>query len=446
MRDLLVTLLFCYGAVKAFRSPYVAALLWAWIGLMNPHRLGWGFAYSLPFAMIAVGLLVVSMMAHPRQVRWPSSGPFSVLVLFLVWMGLTTLAAIHFDESLTSYVNVLKVLGVALLIGCVVQTREQILGFVAVVALSVAFFGIKGGFFTLMTGGSFRVWGPPGSVIADNNELAVALIVTIPLLYYLTLRVEELVKLPFLNRLNPKWLKRGLMLSIALCAASVLGSHSRGALLAISAMAAVLWWRSKSKLTIGIALLMLAPALIMFMPAEWTERMGTIKTYDADASAMGRLNAWTMAFNIANSRILGAGFATDSGLVYRMYAPNPNEVLVAHSIYFQVLGQHGYIGLALFLTFWILTYRTAGRLIAHSRGRPELAWVGDLGSMVKVSLVGFAVGGAFLNLAFWDMPFYLMVIVVVTEKWVKAALGEGQAVASANAGGLKGSGRLEASQ
>jgi hypothetical protein len=77
-------------------------------------------------------------------------------------------------------------------------------------------------------------------------------------------------------------------------------------------MAAVLWWRSKSKLTIGIVLLM-APALIMFMPAEWTERMGTIKTYDADASAMGRINAWTMAINIANSRILGAGFATDSG-------------------------------------------------------------------------------------------------------------------------------------
>jgi hypothetical protein len=70
-----------------------------------------------------------------------------------------------------------------------------------------------------------------------------------------------------------------------------------------------------------------------------------------------------------------------------MYAPNPNEVLVAHSIYFQVLGQHGYIGLALFLTFWILTYRTAGRLMPTA-GAPELAWVGDLGSMMKVSLVG----------------------------------------------------------
>lgn len=445
MRDLLITLIFSYGAVKSFRYPYIAALLWAWIGLMNPHRLGWGFAYSLPFAMIAVVLLVIGMIGHPKQVRWPSSGPVTVLMLFLVWMGLTTLAAVHISESSTIYVNVLKVLGVAVLVGCVIRTREEILGFVVVTALSVAFFGIKGGFFTLITGGAFRVWGPPGSVIADNNELAVALIVSIPLLYYLNLRAADIVKLPFLSRLSQKWFKRGLLLSIGLCAVSVLGSHSRGAMLAMSAMAVVLWWRSKSKLTIGVVLLILAPALVMFMPAEWGERMGTIKTYESDASAMGRINAWTMAINIANSRILGAGFATDSALVYQMYAPNPNEVLVAHSIYFQVLGQHGYIGLALFLTFWILTYRTAGRLMKLGRGHPELAWATDLGSMMKVSLVGFAVGGAFLNLAFWDMPYYLMVILVVTEKWVKATLGEHAAAASAEAMNLKGTGQLKAS-
>lgn len=100
-----------------------------------------------------------------------------------------------------------------------------------------------------------------------------------------------------------------------------------------------------------------------------------------------------MAINIANSRIVGAGFATDTPFVYHMFAPNANEVLVAHSIYFQVLGQHGYIGLALFLTFWILTYRTAGRLMKLGRGHPDLVWVTELGAMMKVSVIGFA-GGA----------------------------------------------------
>ena len=143
MRDLLVTLLFCYGGIKALRYPFIAALLWTWIGLMNPHRLGWGFAYNLPFAMISVGLLVVSMMAHPKLVRWPSSGPVKVLVCFLAWMGITTLAAFHVPESATSYVNELKVLGVTLLVGCVIRTREEILAFIAVTVLSVAFFGMN---------------------------------------------------------------------------------------------------------------------------------------------------------------------------------------------------------------------------------------------------------------------------------------------------------------
>ena len=152
--------------------------------------------------------------------------------------------------------------------------------------------------------------------------------------------------------------------------------------------------------------------------------MGTIKTYDQDESALGRINAWIMAINIANNRILGAGFLTNSPLVYQMYAPNSNFILVAHSIYFQVLGQHGYIGLFLYLLFWGLTYRTAGRLEKAGKLAPDFEWVGQLGSMIKVSLIGFAVGGAFLSLAYWDMPYYFMALVVASEKWVKRTLAE----------------------
>ena len=44
------------------------------------------------------------------------------------------------------------------------------------------------------------------------------------------------------------------------------------------------------------------------MPQQWFERMATIKTYEQDASAMGRINAWNMAFNLAKDRPLGGGF------------------------------------------------------------------------------------------------------------------------------------------
>lgn len=424
MRDVLVLLLFSYGAIKALKNPYYGALLWVWIGVMNPHRLGWGFAYTMPFALASVAITAVSMFAHSKEVRWPSGGPIVVLILMVIWMGLTTALAIHSTESLTIYIDVLKVMLMLVVTASVVRTREQILGLIGVLVISIGYFGAKGGIFTLMTGGSQRVWGPAESPIEGNNELAVALIIIIPLIYYLSLQADTVLRLPALKKLSKVWFNRGLYLLMGLSTFSAVGSQSRGALLAISAMSAMLWWRSKSKLAIGVVLLVMAPAVFMFMPDEWTSRMNTIKTYEEDKSAMGRINAWTMAINIANNRPVGAGFVTDTPFIYQMYAPDPDFVIVAHSVYFQILGQHGYIGLMLYLLFWLLTYRTAGRLESLAKGRTDLDWVQQMGSMFKVSLIGFAVGGAFLSLAYWDMPYYLMVILVATELWVRKHLAE----------------------
>lgn len=424
MRDLAVLLIFTYGAVLALRRPYVGALLWVWIGLMNPHRMGWGFAYSFPFAMIAILIMVVAMLMNSRQVRWPGGSPLAVLSLLIIWMSVTTMAAILPQPSIDRYVEVLKVLGVVLVLAAVIRSREEIVGFVWVVAASMGFFGLKGGFFTLVTGGSFRVWGPPASVVEGNNELAVALIMTIPLLYFLAQQSALSFSLPLVRRVGGKWLRRGLYAAMVLSAFAAIGSHSRGALLASIAMASIFWWRSKSKLTIGLALVVLAPVLVMFMPSEWFSRMETIQSYEADESAMGRINAWTMAINIANSRITGAGFATDSPFIYQLFAPNPNFVIVAHSIYFQILGEHGYIGLALYLLFWGLTLQTSTRVIKLAKGLPDAEWALQLASMVRVALIGFAVGGAFLSLAYWDMPFYYMLILVALQRWVKDRLAE----------------------
>lgn len=434
MRDILVTGIFIAGFFLAFRRPYVAALLWVWIGLMNPHRMGWGFAYSLPFGLISAALLMFSIMANPSKVRWPKGPTVVLLILLVTWMGITSLGAIALEESMVRYINVLKVMLMTLAVAAVVRTREEILGLVIVVAGSIAFYGTKGGIFTVMTGGSHRVWGPTASVIEGNNELAVALIVTVPLLYFLSMQVALIKQLPLINKVPVRWIKLSLYAMSFFCLIAALGTHSRGALLAMSAMGAILWWRSKSKLALGILILTISAAALLFMPEDWTSRMNTIGTYEADDSAMGRINAWTMAINIANDRFLGAGFATDLPWIYQHYAPNPNFVIVAHSIYFQILGEHGYIGLFLYLGFWFMTYRLGEKITKLTARNDELQWANMLGSIGKVSLIGFAVGGAFLSLAYWDMPFYIMVILLCTERLV--ANPEIQAVQTKTASNL----------
>lgn len=418
MRDILVTAIFIAGFVMAFHRPYVAALLWVWIGLMNPHRMGWGFAYSLPFGLISAALLVFVIMANPSKVRWPKGPTVVLLFLLVTWMGITSLGAIALEESMGRYIEVLKVMLMTLVVAAVVRTREEILGLVILVAGSIAFYGTKGGLFTLMTGGNHLVYGPTASVIEGNNELAVALIVIVPFLYYLSMQVNLIKELPLINKIPERWIKPGLYGAIVLCLVSALGSHSRGALLAMAAMGSILWWRSKSKLPLGLLIISMAAVALIFMPDGWTDRMNTIGTYEEDASAMGRINAWTMAINIANDRFLGAGFATDLPWIYQRYAPNPNFVIVAHSIYFQILGEHGYIGLFLYLGFWFATYRLGGKITKLTAGKDSLQWAHMLGSIGKVGLIGFAVGGAFLSLAYWDMPFYIMVILLCTERLI----------------------------
>jgi O-antigen ligase len=100
--------------------------------------------------------------------------------------------------------------------------------------------------------------------------------------------------------------------------------------------------------------------------------------------------------------------------VFRRYLPDYDRIHSAHSIYFQVLGEHGFAGLALFLLFWLLTWQLSRRIIKLTKGDPQSKWAYWLAAMIQVSLVGYFVGGMFLNLAYWDMPYYLMIALVVT--------------------------------
>ena len=111
-----------------------------------------------------------------------------------------------------------------------------------------------------------------------------------------------------------------------LTAFSILASYSRGAFLAAGAMAFMFWVKSRRKLLIGLGLVAVAASSLAFMPEKWFERMDTITEYKQDASAMGRINAWTFALNVAADRpIVGGGFNTFTPSLFQRYAPNPND-------------------------------------------------------------------------------------------------------------------------
>lgn len=407
MRDILIVGIVLLGAVAALRHAWIGVMLWTWLSIMNPHRYSYGFAYDAPLAAIAfcataAGLLMSRDRASPFQ-----SNSAVLLVIFMVWVSLSTVFGLEPSEDYWQWNKVMKVDVMILVALVLLSSKKHILALTWVATGSLALLGAKGGLFTLMTGGNFRVWGPPGSFIEDNNEFALSLVMTIPLLRFLQMQLTH------------KWGRLALTGTMLLCAVAALGSYSRGALLAISAMTVYLWWNGKNKLTLGLGLMVAAPLMIAFMPDAWMGRMSSIGEYQEDDSSMGRISAWWNAWNLAFHYPFGVGFNAARPELFARYSPYPEKVHAAHSIYFQVLGNHGFIGLFLFLAIWITTWRSAGWLRKHADRIPQAQWCADLGAMCQVCLVGYIVGGAFLSLAYFDLPYNVMVLVVVTRVWVE---------------------------
>jgi probable O-glycosylation ligase (exosortase A-associated) len=407
MRDLLILAIVGVAAVLAFRRPWIGVMLWTWLSLMNPHRFSWGIAYSAPLAAIAAGVTLLGLMMTKER-RHPFQGaPITWFFLFSCWITLSWAFGMNPAEDYIQWNKVMKIYLMTFVAGMLIINKMHIMAFAWVTVGSMAVLGAKGGLFTVMTGGNYRVWGPPGSFIYDNNEFALSLVMTIPLLHFLQLQLSS-VKLRHL-----------MSVIMLLCAAAAIGTHSRGGLLAIGAMSVLFWWRSSKKGAIGGMLLFAILIALPMMPEHWWERMSTISEYDEDASAMGRINAWYVAFGVAKNHFFGAGMTYQHEVLFLLYGVHEKIVRAAHSIYFQVLGNHGFLGLFLFLMIWVSTYRVGGWLRTNARKQQESAWAADLGAMVQVSLVGYAVGGAFLSLSYFDLPYNMMILVVAAKKWVE---------------------------
>lgn len=402
MRDILITLIVFGSLPLILRRPFVGVLMWTWLGLMNPHRMAWGFSMNLPFAFIVFVTTVVAYMASREPKRIPVSREIVVLVAFLAWMLISTFNALYEIPAWEQWDKIWRIqLGVLLTL-MLTNSKERIIALTWVMAMSFAFYGTKGGLWTIIHGGANRVYGPDGTFIGGNNEIGLAMVMTVPLLWYLSTQA-------------PKHWQRVAMLGITgLTMIAIVGTHSRGAMLGLAVVGVMLWLKARNKilpLILGLAFVTVLPVV---MPAEWFERMNTVKTYEEDASAMNRIYAWKKGIEIANQRITGGGYE---------YLAISNGV-DAHSVYFEVLSEHGYTGLILFLTLGAVTWLKAGAVRRMAGASSELAWARDLGAMIQVSLVGYACSGAFLGLAYFDFLYGIVVLVVVLHETVARSLAE----------------------
>jgi putative inorganic carbon (HCO3(-)) transporter len=277
-----------------------------------------------------------------------------------------------------------------------VDTFERLRMLVLVIAGCFGFFVLKALPFLILTGGSFRLYGPEYSMIADNNDFGLALNMTLPLFFFLA-QTEP--------RRWVRWLC-GFLFIITIPA--VFFTYSRGALVGLIVVLGLMLLRSRRRFLlipvigfgIGIALL--------FAPAAWKQRMDPTRPDAVDGSAKSRLNAWAYSRHLAQDYpIAGGGFGTFTQQLFDIYAPNTKDIHGPHSIYFQVLAEHGFVGLVIYLALLGSCLTTVFRLVRYAKRNDDA---------VALSLIGFMTSGIFLGRAYFDYVFSIVACLAVLER------------------------------
>jgi probable O-glycosylation ligase (exosortase A-associated) len=351
--------------------------------------------------VVAIATLIGLAMTRDKT-SLPKSPVTAILVAFMFLFTFTTLFAINQGAAWLQWQKVMKILLMTLVTLMLINTPTKLRYLLLVIALSVGLIGLKGAIWVLKTGGSERVYGPAGSFLADNNDLALALNMALPLLLYLA------------KDDWPKWLKIALRACFVGSIIATVFTYSRGGFLTLSFVGFLLLLKARYKVLAGVTLAIGIFVVALIVPQKWTDRMETIETYEQDNSARGRLNAWITGWNLAVARPLtGGGFETWVPSVFARYAPDPRNVRDVHSSYFEMLGEHGFIGLGFYLFLIAHCVLIIRVLKWRFKSDPNMAWARYYPDMLEISIGAYLVGGAFLGRAYFDLFYHIVASVAI---------------------------------
>lgn len=389
-------------------KPHIGVLVWDWVSHMVPHKETYGRAYNMEFLDYVAALTVGGLFLSRDRIHLPLHPIIIAIGIYFVWVIFTTIAGFSPSHSLTKFTHISKVLIFAVLSIMIMRSPNRLKAFVAVMGLSLAYYSVKGGLFTIATGGQYRVTHGNG-MFSDNNHFAMAFSMAVPLAFYYA-------KHPPINHWIVRW---GLFGVGLLTIASVVGTHSRGGLIALSAVLGAMALFSRRRILLISLAVPLALGGLTLLPDNWKNRMSTVNTETAggDESFRGRVVMWRFSSNLASEHpIEGGGFDVfyqDKPL--ERFLPPGGVGRAPHSVYFEVLGEHGYIGLFLFLTTLFTGWFVGGSAYRKYSKYKETLWLGDLAQAMRLGFIGFAVGGLTVNIATFDLYWHFLAILVMID-------------------------------
>lgn len=433
MRDLFLLAVLPFLLYAMARRPFIGLGLWIWTALFFPNAWVYGLASPIRFNLLFAGVTAFSYLIMRNKPSFKLSGTGLLVLLFFAWTTASTIMALGRPElAWDLWERFLKVVLLFVFILAVVNNKLHVDFFLACVVLAIGFYADLEALKFIASGGGHKIEGMHGHVLGDRNELAVAFVMTIPLCVYLLQQYGQ----------QSRALRAFLLGTIALTAVAVIGTQSRGGFIAMLALGAWFLVKSERKLLATATLAVLALGLSQVITSEWLSRIDTIDEANKDASFMGRVVAWKLSFILAaENPFFGAGF---KGLEYfpvwselseKFHSfpwfytgdalPDTEKARAAHSVYFQVLGDHGFVGFAIYLAMLLAAFAKARNIARLSRSQRLPEWIPRVTTALQLSLVVFCIGGAALSFAYFDLTFAIVALLIVIERrLVPAAIKE----------------------
>lgn len=414
MRDLLVMAIVLLSLPLTLRRPFVGLLVFSWLAYMRPQDLCWGFARNLRLSLFVALLMILGWFIHEQGRR-----PFARWdVRTRAMTGLAGLVAISYafaqrqDAYTNSYfIEYLKIIAIALFTTSQVDSKQRLRVILWTIALSLGFFGVKNGVFGILRGGG-QITRGPGGMLEDNNDFALAMVMNVPLLWYLGLAEGK------------KWVRQATLVALFLTVVVILLTHSRGAFLALCMSMLWIAWRSGKLFRAVLVLGFLAALFPLVAPDAVLERLSTIGD-TKESSANARLTAWATALRMIQANPgLGVGMRNFQTrfLDYSLEPGKVGHTYVAHNSYLQIWAESGTPAFLVYLVLLGSVFFACRKVLRMSEGRPDLAWAGYYARMMETTTVGFMVGAFFLNRGHFDLVYHWLALVsclamVATAAW-----------------------------
>jgi probable O-glycosylation ligase (exosortase A-associated) len=412
MRDATFAVCWALIVLLSLASPYVGVLAWIWVAIFSPNDLMWGFMKDVPLNKIIAGVTFAALVfGKEKKSFYLDKTVVALILLALVSTASALTSIVYSPTGWDLYAKVIKELVLVFLIMGTMSSRYRIHMAVFTLCIAFGYDGFVEGIEYVLSGGTHKVLGTAS--IGDNNSVAVEILMSIPLLWYL------------IQYSAAKYMKIALAFVLTMSVVTVIATFSRGGFVGLLILGLFMIAKSKNRFASLLLVGTAAGLIYISVPNDYTTRVQTIDEADEDTSFTGRLNAWKVSTAAALANPLdGAGFhGIQQPDVWRRYmsraeaidfpATPPIDVNphAAHSIYFEVLGDLGFTGLAIFAAVILIGLRSIGRIKRMARRHPSQAWAGDLAEMMQISMIIYCVCGAALSLAYWE-GFYIFIALI----------------------------------